>query len=67
MKTFNCEGREELIKTAHCLDIFSKQDLCFSVEKYSKVKLPDWAITQQYMTKMTNNRELIKLGGNYDC
>jgi DNA-binding NarL/FixJ family response regulator len=67
MKTFNCEGREELIKTVHCLDIFSKQDLCFSPEKHNKDKLPDWAKAQQFITKITNNRQLIKLGGNYDC
>lgn len=61
MKIFNSEGREELIKTVHCLDIFSKQDLCFSPEKYNKVKLPDWARAQQFMTRMTNNRELITM------
>jgi DNA-binding NarL/FixJ family response regulator len=56
MKIFNCEGREELIKTAHCLDIFSKQDLCFSPEKYNRVKLPDWAAAQIQMNKMRNEK-----------
>jgi DNA-binding CsgD family transcriptional regulator len=59
MKIFGCGGREELIKTVHCLDIFSKQDLCFSVERYNTVKLPDWARAQQFITRMSTNREQI--------
>ena len=51
-KIFNCRGREELIKTAFCLDIVSKKDLCFSDTSYQNTELPDWAKTQQYMNRM---------------
>jgi len=59
MKLFGCRGREELIKTVSCLDIFSKQDLCFHAPTYNAIKLPDWARAQQYITrKMSNGGEL---------
>ncbi|MDR0444437.1 MAG: LuxR C-terminal-related transcriptional regulator [Treponema sp.] len=57
MKVFNCQGREELIKIAHCLEIFTKEDLCFNDTKQNKIKLPDWAVTQQYINK--RNRGLL--------
>jgi hypothetical protein len=66
MKIFCCEGREDLIKTVHCLDIFSKQDLCFSPERQKTIKLPDWARTQQFITRKMINEKLA-MRGSYDC
>jgi DNA-binding NarL/FixJ family response regulator len=51
MTIFNCEGREELIKTVHRLEIFTKEDLCFSDTGYQKIKLPDWAVVQQQINR----------------
>ena len=53
MKIFNCRGREELIKAAHCLDIFTKDDLRFSDTSYNTIKLPDWARTQQHINRFS--------------
>jgi len=60
MRLFCCRGREELIKTALSLEIFSKQDLCFYAAINKKAKLPDWAKTQQHITRFTNNRGNVK-------
>jgi DNA-binding NarL/FixJ family response regulator len=46
LKIFNCRGREELIKTAYSLDIFSKSELRFYDLGYNIADLPDWAGTQ---------------------
>jgi DNA-binding NarL/FixJ family response regulator len=43
LKIFNSRGREELIKTAYCLDIFSKNELRFYDTGYNNTGLPDWA------------------------
>jgi DNA-binding NarL/FixJ family response regulator len=51
-KVFNCGGREELIMIAHCLDIFTKNDLCFYGTDYHKNKIPDWAKAQQNINGM---------------
>ena len=56
MKIFNCRGREELIKTVICLDIFTKKDLCFSDTNIDTIKLPDWAKTQQYINRLKKIR-----------
>jgi DNA-binding NarL/FixJ family response regulator len=52
MKIFNCRGREELIKTAFCLEIFTKDDLCFCGSNYNTDILPDWVRIQQNITRL---------------
>ena len=42
-KAFHVSSREELVKAAVCLDIVTKDDLIFSENDYSAVKLPAWA------------------------
>jgi DNA-binding NarL/FixJ family response regulator len=51
MKIFNCRGREELIMTVHCLEIFTKKDLCFCDTSCINIKLPDWAKTQRAINR----------------
>ena len=56
LKIFHCSGREELIKTAFCLDIFTKDDLCFCDTNFKIDELPNWAKTQ-----ITMNKEQLKM------
>ena len=50
-RLFNCDGREELINVAHCLDIFPREALCSYDTSHKKVTLPDWAKTQQHINR----------------
>lgn len=52
LRTFNCRGREELIKTANRLDIFSKEEMRFYDTGCDSVELPDWARVQQQITRL---------------
>jgi DNA-binding NarL/FixJ family response regulator len=56
MKIFNSRGREELIKTAYCLEIFSRQDLGFNDTDYNNIKLPEWAVTQRRINQIANGQ-----------
>jgi hypothetical protein len=51
MKIFNSRGREELIKTAKCLEIFTNKDLDFYDTSFKNIKLPEWAVTQIKINK----------------
>jgi hypothetical protein len=51
MKIFNSRGREELIKTAKCLEIFTNKDLDFYDTGFKNIKLPEWAVTQIKINK----------------
>lgn len=46
MKIFHVHSREELIKTAYCLDIVTKNNLSFNADKKLIASLPDWARVQ---------------------
>jgi len=56
MKIYNSRGREELIKTAHCLDIFTKKELGFYDTGKYNVILPEWAQKQQLLNHIANNK-----------
>ena len=56
MKIFNSRGREELIKTVNCLDVFTKNELRFYDDGNDNVILPEWAKTQQRINQIANNR-----------
>jgi len=56
MKIFNSRGREELIKTVHCLDIFTKEELRFYDNGNSNFSLPEWAKKQQRINQIANNK-----------
>lgn len=56
MKIFNSRGREELIKTVNCLDIFTKNELRFYDTANNIVVLPEWAKTQQRINQIANNK-----------
>jgi len=59
MKIFNSRGREELIKTVNCLDIFTKNELRFyDTGNYSFV-FPGWVKTQQRTNQIANNRGIV--------
>jgi DNA-binding NarL/FixJ family response regulator len=59
MKIFNSRGREELIKTVNCLDIFTKNELRFyDTGNYSFV-FPGWVKTQQRINQIANNRGIV--------
>jgi DNA-binding NarL/FixJ family response regulator len=55
LKIFNSRGREELIKTAYCLEIFTKNDLRFFDTGYNDDYLPDWARAQININKINKN------------
>jgi DNA-binding NarL/FixJ family response regulator len=56
MLIFNSNGREELIKTVFRLEIFSKNELCFSDTSSNNIILPGWAKTQQRINQIKNEK-----------
>jgi DNA-binding CsgD family transcriptional regulator len=50
-KTFDVQSREELISTAFCLEIITKDDLCFFNRKTKSKPLPKWAVIKQQTSR----------------
>ena len=46
-RILHAQNKEELIKTAFCVDILSKKDLCFYGKRIRTGKLPEWAKFRQ--------------------
>jgi len=50
-RIFHAQNKEELIKTALCMDILTKNDLCFYGKRIRTGKLPAWAEIQQRINR----------------
>lgn len=56
-RIFHAQNKEELIKTAFCAQIITKNDLCFYGKRIRTGKLPAWAELKQRMNKKYQMRE----------